>query len=81
MTIDNAIFEKLTEMARTLFDEYQGPWTPALRSEDVEQWDSLATVQFAVMVEQAFNIRFSTDEIVRLDNLGAIASIVAQKKA
>ncbi len=80
MTTDTEIVDKLREMVNTLFDEYTGPVTPSLSANDVEQWDSLGTVQLAVMIEQAFNIRFSTDEIAKLDNLGTIAEIIAKKR-
>jgi acyl carrier protein len=80
LTTDTEIVDKLREMVNTLFDEYTGPVTPSLSANDVEQWDSLGTVQLAVMIEQAFNIRFSTDEIAKLDNLGTIAEIIAKKR-
>jgi acyl carrier protein len=77
---DSAIFEKLTECVRTLFDEYDGPVTPQLNAAALKQWDSLANVHLIVMVEQIFGIWFTTEEIQKLENLGQIAELVANKK-
>ena len=78
---DVAIMSKLEAIVRALFDEYEGPIGPSLSSKDVAQWDSLANVQFAVMVEQALNVRFATDEVGRMKNLGEVADLVARKKS
>lgn len=73
--------EKVTEIIRDLFDEYEGPVTRSLSARDVEQWDSLANVQFVVMLEQAFGVRFKTDEIGKFNNLGDLLDAVARKRA
>jgi len=33
------------------------------------------------MVEQALNVRFATDEVGRMKNLGEVADLVARKKS
>lgn len=78
---DDAIFATLTECLRALFDEYDGPVTRELNAAAVPQWDSLANVQLMVMVEQAFGVRFTSEEIASLPNLGRLADLVAKKKA
>jgi acyl carrier protein len=75
------IFAKLTDVVRTIFDEYEGPVGPSLSAKDVAQWDSLANVQFMVLVERAFRIRFTTTEISSLRNLGELAQTIARKAA
>ena len=72
--------EAVTEIIRDLFDEYEGPVTRSLSAKDVEQWDSLANVQFVVMVEQRFGIRFKTDEIGKFKNVGELLDAVATKR-
>ena len=72
---------KIEPILRDLFDEYEGPVTPALNAEDVEQWDSLANVQLIVMVEKQFGVKFSTSEVSSLKNLGALADLVLAKSA
>jgi acyl carrier protein len=73
------VIVRIEPIFRDLFDEYRGPVTAVLSSKDVEQWDSLANVQLAVMVEKAFKVRFSAGEIGELRNLGALADLVSQR--
>lgn len=73
--------KKAEGIIRDLFDEYDGPVTRALSAQEVEQWDSLANVQFAVMLEQAFRIRFKSDEIGKFRNLGELLDAIARKRA
>lgn len=74
--------DKITEIIRDLFDEYEGAVTPALSARDVDQWDSLANVQFIVMVEKSFGVRFRTEEIGRFGNIGdVLAAVDALRKA
>ena len=73
------VFAKITNIVRTLFDEYEGAVTPDLNARQVEQWDSLANVQLMVMVEQAFKFRFTTEQISNLKNLDELTSLVLKK--
>jgi acyl carrier protein len=72
--------QKLTAIVRDLFDEYGGPVTRALSARDVEQWDSLANVQFVVLIEQAFGIRFSSAEVGQFNSIGEVLDIVKAKR-
>jgi acyl carrier protein len=78
--VDDKIFAKLSEVVRTFFDEYSGPVEPGLTAKSVSQWDSLANVQFMVLVEQTFEIRFTTQEIAQLRSLGDLARLIAAKR-
>jgi len=73
--------EKMTAIIRDLFDEYDGPVTRGLSARDVAQWDSLANVQFVVLVEQAFGIRFHTREVGQFKNIGELLDMAAIKRA
>ena len=73
--------KKLTGIVRDLFDEYEGPVTRALSARDVEQWDSLANVQFVVLVEQAFGVRFTSDQVGKFQNVGELLDAVAAKRS
>ena len=80
MTPDDILIH-IEPIMRDLFDEYDGPVTPALTARDVGQWDSLANVQLVVMVEKAFGVKFAIGEITRLKDLGSLADLVAEKAA
>jgi acyl carrier protein len=73
------ILTRFESIIRDLFDEYDGPITANLSAKDVEQWDSLANVQLAVMVEKAFKVKFTAGEIGGLKDLGAMADLVAKR--
>lgn len=73
--------QKVTDIIRDLFDEYEGPVTGALSARDVEQWDSLAQVQFMVMVEKAFNVKFSSQELNKFNNIGELIEGIKKKQA
>lgn len=72
--------EKMTAIVRDLFDEYDGPVTRDLSARDVAQWDSLANVQFVVLVEQAFGIRFRAREVGKFKNIGELLDMAAIKR-
>jgi acyl carrier protein len=73
--------EKMAAIVRDLFDEYTGPVTRDLSARDVRQWDSLLNVQFVVMIEQEFGIRFHTREVGQFKNLGELLDIVKVRRA
>jgi len=75
------ILASVAEIIRDLFDEYDGPITPELNAKSIAQWDSLANVQFMVMIEQKFKIRFTTDEITGLKNIGELAALIDRKSS
>lgn len=80
MTPDT-ILEDLEPIVRDIFDDYEGPVTRELSARDVAQWDSLANVQFMVMVEKAFRVKFTNAEITGLKNVGELTDLVAAKSA
>jgi acyl carrier protein len=71
--------EKITAIVRDVFDDYEGPVTRDLSARDVAQWDSLTNVQFFVLVERAFGIRFHARELAQLKNIGDLLDMVAIK--
>lgn len=73
--------ERITTILRGLFDEYHGPVTPMLSARDVAQWNSLMNVQFLVLIEQAFGIRFSSREVGQLKNIGELMAALKAKRA
>lgn len=74
------IMEKMKDIFLILFDQYTGPITPELTAAEVAQWDSLSHVQLIVMVEQAFDVKFSAAEIGDLENLGTLIGLVTTKQ-
>jgi acyl carrier protein len=71
----------ITKIVRDLFDEYHGPVTAALSARDVPQWNSLLNIQFLVLIEQAFDIRFSSREVGQLKNVGELMAVIKLQRA
>ena len=48
-------------------------------ADDVEEWDSLSHVQLVVALEKAFNIKFTSREILSWDNVGDLVDCIGKK--
>lgn len=54
---------------------------PETVASDVPGWDSLSHVRVLAAVEDAFDIRFRSLEVVRLKNVGELQALVDKKLA
>ena len=73
--------QTIAVIIRDLFDEYDGPITRDLAADDIAQWDSLTHVQFVVLVEQAFGVRFNAREVAQFRNVGELLDVVVRRRA
>lgn len=55
--------------------------TPALRPDDVEEWDSLIHISLLLAVEQDFHVRFGLGEVEATQNVGEFADLIARRAA
>jgi acyl carrier protein len=46
---------------------------------DVEGWDSLMHINLIVAIEKEFKVRFTTQEISKLQNVGELVDLIAKK--
>ena len=46
---------------------------------EIDEWDSLMDIEVMFMLEDAFDVRFSEDEIAKLDSLAAIVALVGNR--
>jgi len=53
--------------------------TPELSANDVDEWDSLTHISLMVAVEKAFNVRFRVGEVEATENLGQLATLIANR--
>lgn len=51
--------------------------TPA----DIEEWDSLAHVNLLAAVENAFNIRFTADDMANIDSVAVLLTTMLERGA
>ena len=50
-----------------------------LKMGDIEQWDSLANMNFLMELENKYNIRFSIDEMSQLSSISNITKTISKK--
>ncbi|WP_247712150.1 acyl carrier protein [Qipengyuania qiaonensis] len=79
MSEHQAILDKVTEIIRDLFDEYDGPVTMETTANDVAQWDSLSHVRLMVMIEMELGVHFGTSEMQSFKNLGDLVRAAAKQ--
>jgi acyl carrier protein len=72
--------QKLEALFKEVFLE-----VPTLANEttadDIEEWDSLTNVALIVMIEEQFNIRFSTGEVETYKNVGDLCAAIDEKSS
>ena len=73
------IYQRLTEIFQEVFDEDSIEVTPKLSADDVDGWDSLTHIRLVLTIEKAFKIKFSTSEIVKLENVGDMVALIQRK--
>jgi acyl carrier protein len=73
------IYQRLTEIFQDVFDDDSIEVTPKLSADDVDGWDSLTHIRLILTIEKAFKIKFSTSEIVKLENVGDMVALIQGK--
>lgn len=77
---DNELMTRLTGVFRNVFGNEQLNLSRTTTAHDVDGWDSLMHINLIVAVEREFKIRFTTREITGLENVGALADVIARKQ-
>ena len=76
--------ETLSDL-QPIFDDIFGDESVALTAEttsdDIATWDSVAHVSIIVAVERQFGIMFDPDEIMDMENVGAMVEAIRTKAA
>lgn len=50
-----------------------------MNSENMEEWDSLASMSLVMKLEQEFDIKYEFDDILQMDSLGAVKRVTEGK--
>lgn len=75
------LLSKLSELLGEIVEKDDLHLTETTKADDVEDWDSTNHVRFLVSIESEFDIRFDTDEIGGLENVGQLMNLVQSKLA
>jgi acyl carrier protein len=72
---------KLTDIFRTLFNDPTLVLRDDLVAPQVPGWDSFNHINLVMQIEEDFAVRFTTDEIASLANVGEFKALIARKLA
>lgn len=78
MTLDD-VYQNLTEILRSVFDDDTLIATPDLTADKVDGWDSFAHLRLMFEVERSFGIKFSASQIASFKNVGDLAELISKK--
>ncbi len=80
MSLD-AIYERLTQILRDLFDDDTIVAGPGLTADQVDGWDSFAQLRLLFEVERAYGITFAASQVSDLKNVGELAELIDARSA
>lgn len=75
----NDIINRVQEVFRDELELDDLVLTDETTADEVEEWDSLSHVQLVVALEKAFNIKFTSREILSWDNVGDLVDCIEKK--
>jgi acyl carrier protein len=71
--------QRLTGIFRTLFNDDNLVLRDDLTAPDVPGWDSMNHVTLVVLIEEEFQVRFTTDEVTSFQNVGDLIRVLGEK--
>ena len=71
--------EILTEIFRTLFNNPELNLDDELVATDVPGWDSFNHINLIINIEEEFGVKFTNDEVAKMQNIGDLKKILAHK--
>ena len=70
------VFERLTDVFRTVFDDETIELNDSTTSEDIDDWDSFEHINLIVAVEEEFSINIPMGKVTTMKNVGEMADII-----
>ena len=74
------VIDQLIPIFRNVFDDDELIINTTTKAEDIDEWDSLAHIRLVISIEKVFELRFTTDEISNLANVGDMAKLIMKKQ-
>lgn len=75
----SSIQKELTEVFQMVFDQPELVLSDSTTAKDVNGWDSITHISLVVAIEEHFNVRLSTSEVMRLKNVGEMVALLHKK--
>jgi acyl carrier protein len=77
--LQDAIYQKLTNILRDVFDDDTIVARPDLTADQVAGWDSFAHLRVIFSAEKAFGVSFAASQISSLKNVGELADLISSR--
>jgi len=75
----DVVFNKVQDIFRDIFDDYDLVIHNETNSDSIEDWDSLNHINLVTAIEKEFSIRFSLGELSSLKDIGAMIDLMLTK--
>jgi acyl carrier protein len=70
---------RIQDVFRTVFEQPDLVLRDEMQAKDVEGWDSLNHVTLIMAIEDEFNIKFTTREVMGFQNVGEMLACLRRK--
>jgi acyl carrier protein len=71
--------EKLTEIFRILFNNNTLTLNDDMVATDVPGWDSFNHINLMISIEEEFGIKFTNEEVAKMQNVGELKNLLNGK--
>ena len=71
--------EELQEIFRSVFDDDSLIINRETTADDIDDWDSLAHIELVSNIEKKFSVKFTTAEVMSLENVGEFLDLINEK--
>ncbi len=73
------ILKKVQEIFRDVLDNEELILTMETTKDDVEEWDSLTTINIILALESEFGIKIVLEEVIEFNNIKYIVDLIDKK--
>ncbi len=75
------VFERLTGVFRTVFDDEEITLSETTTSKDIEDWDSFEHINLIVAVEKEFSIKVPMGKVTTMKDVGEMVDIILEESS
>jgi acyl carrier protein len=73
------IIAKITEIMRETFSTPTLVISPEMTAKDVKGWDSMKNIWLIVAIEESFDIKLTTSEVIRVETIADYVTLIQDK--
>ena len=71
--------ENVQNIFREVFEDPELKIFPEMTASDVKQWDSFNHINLIIVLEEYYNLSFTTEEIAEMANVGDLIKVLGRK--